>query len=108
MTLRRWLPAILVLWMAMPAAAQDSWSGARTNMVESQIARRGVSDAKVLDAMRTVPRHLFVPDGARDQAYDDSPLAIGQGQTISQPYIVALMTEAAVLEGGERVLEVGT
>jgi protein-L-isoaspartate(D-aspartate) O-methyltransferase len=92
----------------MPALAQDLYSARRFNMVESQIARRGVSDPRVLDAMRAVPRHLFVPDAARAGAYDDRPLAIGEGQTISQPYIVALMTETLNLTGTEKVLEIGT
>jgi protein-L-isoaspartate(D-aspartate) O-methyltransferase len=81
---------------------------AREEMVKAQIAARGVKDPKTLAAMRKVPRHLFVPEGARTQAYEDHPLAIGHGQTISQPYIVAFMTEAAGLRGGESVLEIGT
>jgi protein-L-isoaspartate(D-aspartate) O-methyltransferase len=80
----------------------------REQMVEQQIETRGVRDARTLAAMRKVPRHLFVPPGLVDQAYDDHPLPIGHGQTISQPYIVAFMTEALGLEGGETVLEVGT
>ncbi len=77
-------------------------------MVATQIAARGVSDALTLDAMRRVPRHLFVPEALAGQAYEDHPLPIGHGQTISQPYIVAFMTEALRLSGGETVLEVGT
>jgi protein-L-isoaspartate(D-aspartate) O-methyltransferase len=77
-------------------------------MVSEQIASRGVKDEAVLAAMRAVPRHLFVPDEYLDQAYEDHPLPIGFGQTISQPYIVALMTETLQLEPGEKVLEVGT
>jgi protein-L-isoaspartate(D-aspartate) O-methyltransferase len=77
-------------------------------MVERTIAGRGVSDARVLAAMRDVSRELFVPASRRDQAYDDLPLPIGAGQTISQPYIVALMCEALQLTGDERVLEIGT
>jgi protein-L-isoaspartate(D-aspartate) O-methyltransferase len=80
----------------------------RLRMVDSQIRARGVSDPRVLDAMESVPRHLFVPEGLRRGAYSDEPLPIGDGQTISQPYIVAYMTEALGLEGDERVLEVGT
>ncbi|HLF90408.1 MAG TPA: protein-L-isoaspartate(D-aspartate) O-methyltransferase [Anaerolineales bacterium] len=86
----------------------DSFTNARVNMVASQIEARGVSDPLVLEAMRAVPRHFFVPDEYLDQAYADHPLPIGYGQTISQPYIVALMTEALGLEAGERVLEIGT
>jgi len=81
---------------------------ARKNMVASQIERRGVKDPFVLDAMRAVPRHCFVPAEYRERAYADGPLPIGQGQTISQPYMVAMMTEALQLKGGETVLEVGT
>jgi len=77
-------------------------------MVESQIAARSVKNIKVLEAMRKVPRHAFVPDGMKAFAYADEPLPIGEGQTISQPYIVAYMTEVLELEGGERILEVGT
>ncbi|RYD48630.1 MAG: protein-L-isoaspartate(D-aspartate) O-methyltransferase, partial [Verrucomicrobiaceae bacterium] len=77
-------------------------------MVAEQIERRGVKDPRVLEAMRKVPRHEFVPEEGRLEAYDDRPLPIGHGQTISQPYIVALMTEALGLKGTEKVLEVGT
>ncbi|HEX7901325.1 MAG TPA: protein-L-isoaspartate(D-aspartate) O-methyltransferase [Planctomycetota bacterium] len=77
-------------------------------MVEEQIARRGVRDPRVLAAVGKVPRHLFVPAGLEARAYDDKPLGIGREQTISQPYMVALMSEALELRGGERVLEVGT
>jgi protein-L-isoaspartate(D-aspartate) O-methyltransferase len=77
-------------------------------MVRLQVEPRDVRDQRVLSAMRSVPRHLFVPPGSREAAYEDHPIAIGYGQTISQPYIVAFMTEALELRGGERVLEVGT
>ena len=87
---------------------QDAFARARAAMVADQIASRGVKDARVLEAMRTVPRHEFVPLSVRDDAYVDSPLPIGHGQTISQPYIVALMTELARPAPGDRVLEVGT
>ena len=80
----------------------------RRLMTETQIRARGVRDPLVLAAMAKVPRHLFVPEGLRGQAYADEPLPIGEGQTISQPYIVAYMTEALGLKGGEKVLEVGT
>jgi protein-L-isoaspartate(D-aspartate) O-methyltransferase len=80
----------------------------RESMVRYQIEGRGIRDPKVLASMRAVPRHLFVPEIHRDRAYDDGPLPIGFGQTISQPYIVAFMTEALGLGGGERVLEIGT
>src|SRR5208282_2026843 len=80
----------------------------REHMVENQIASRGVRSKIVLDAMRKVAREAFLPDRLREFAYEDTPLPIEAGQTISQPYIVALMTEALDLEGGERVLEIGT
>jgi protein-L-isoaspartate(D-aspartate) O-methyltransferase len=80
----------------------------RIEMVERDIAGRGVRDVRVLAAMRDVPREVFVPASRQNQAYDDRPLPIGAGQTISQPYIVALMCEALQLTGGERVLEIGT
>lgn len=81
---------------------------ARQEMVESQIIARGVRDSRVLAAMLKVPRHLFVEKELQARAYDDRPLPIGGDQTISQPYMVALMTEALELKGGENVLEVGT
>lgn len=80
----------------------------RLRMVETQIAGRGVRDSRVLAALRKVPRHEFVPPGWEARAYDDEPLPIGEGQTISQPYIVAFMTEALELRAEDRVLEVGT
>jgi protein-L-isoaspartate(D-aspartate) O-methyltransferase len=79
----------------------------RLRMVQEQIERRGVRDPLVLEAMRRVPRHLFVPEPVRDRAYDDMPLPIGSGQTISQPFIVAYMSEAAHVRPGDRVLEIG-
>ena len=77
-------------------------------MVEEQLIPRGIHDHATLQAMRTVPRHLFVDDAMYSCAYGDHPLPIGSGQTISQPYIVALMTEALQLKGNEKVLEIGT
>ncbi|MHC1729305.1 MAG: protein-L-isoaspartate(D-aspartate) O-methyltransferase [Syntrophobacteraceae bacterium] len=81
---------------------------ARDRMVETQIANRGIHDERVLEAMRKVPRHQFVDEALRDQAYSDHPLPIGEMQTISQPYIVALMTESLELTGTEKILEIGT
>ena len=81
---------------------------ARRQMVEQDIRRRGVSDRSVLDAMGKVPRHVLVEPRMRDQAYADHPLPIGEGQTVSQPYVVALMTEMLKLKPGDRVLEIGT
>ncbi len=88
--------------------AGDEESRQRLEMVRSQIEARGGKDPRVLEAMRRIPRHLFVPDDQRASAYSDHPLPIGSGQTISQPYIVAFMTEQLGLKGGERVLEIGT
>ncbi len=89
--------------------AKDTlFASERRRMVEAQIRARGVRDPRVLRAMETVPRHLFVPEGLRGRAYEDEPLPIGEGQTISQPYIGAYMTVALELRGGEKVLEIGT
>jgi len=90
------------------ATARPDLDAARDRMVREQIAARGVRDKRVLAAMRHVPRHRFVPADLVASAYDDHPLAIGHDQTISQPYIVALMSELAALEPGAKVLEVGT
>ena len=92
----------------VPQADADRFQSKRERMVSRQIEARGIDDARVLTAMRTVPRHLFVLDQDRDQAYDDHPLPIGLGQTISQPYIVALMTLLAAPDPEDIVLEVGT
>lgn len=80
----------------------------RNLMVDSQLIPRGIKDERVLAAMRNVPRHLFIPEMLRYSAYDDTALSIGEGQTISQPYMVAVMTELLELKGDERVLEIGT
>jgi len=88
--------------------ASRDFDEARLSMVREQIESRGVRDPRVLAAMEAVPRHELVPEDMRDFAYEDRPLPIGLGQTISQPYIVAAMSEAVRLQGGERVLEVGT
>ena len=89
-----------------PSAAE--FGAQRTEMVEWQLRRRGIGDQRVLEAMATVPRELFVPERDRRRAYADSALPIGHGQTISQPWIVAAICEALALEGSERVLEIGT
>ncbi len=86
----------------------DEYEAAREQMVREQIEDRGIRDPRVLAAMRKVPRHLFVPPEEQGEAYNDYPLAIGYGQTISQPYVVAYMTEALELKPGDRVLEIGT
>lgn len=80
----------------------------RELMVETQLVRRGIKDIRVLDAMRKVPRHIFMPETVQGSAYDDIALPIGEGQTISQPYMVAVMTELLELAGDEKVLEIGT
>jgi len=92
------------------AGATDGpdWDDLRERMVRQQIETRGVKDPEVLAAMRSVPRHRFVPDDYREAAYQDSPLPIGEGQTISQPYIVALMSELLEVGPGDKVLEIGT
>jgi len=105
------LLALLVLGSGLsPGAAHDGdpFQPIRERMVTRQLMARGISDARVLMAMGKVPRHLFVPERVQDLAYGDHPLPIGSGQTISQPYIVALMTEWAEIKGGDKVLEVGT
>lgn len=86
----------------------DEFYYKRQKMVENQIVRRGIKDNRVIEAMREIPRHLFLDQALWDSAYDDTPLPIGEKQTISQPYIVALMTELLELKGEEKVLEVGT
>jgi protein-L-isoaspartate(D-aspartate) O-methyltransferase len=93
-----------------PEGEQENpgYKKARDKMVDNQILAREISDVKILEAMRTVPRHLFMPADVRGQAYEDHPVPIGEGQTISQPYIVALMTEALELTEEDRVLEIGT
>jgi len=92
----------------MSVREELSYTKAREQMVRQQITARGIRARRVLAAMRTVPRHLFVPEDLHHLAYYDSPLSIGLGQTISQPYIVALMTEALELKEHENVLEIGT
>ena len=87
---------------------QPDYERERLGMVSWQIAARGIRDQRLLEAMRRIPRHRFVPANCHAVAYDDRPLPIGFGQTISQPYIIALMTELLHLKGGEKVLEVGT
>lgn len=87
---------------------EDRWRAERLRMVKEQVESRGIRDPEVLRAMREIPRHLFVPEPLRRGAYEDHPLPIGEGQTISQPYIVALMTELLSVSAGSRVLEIGT
>jgi protein-L-isoaspartate(D-aspartate) O-methyltransferase len=106
------LAAAALLPLATAGSAQvgsvDSYASARTRMVEDQIKARGVKNPAVLNALLRVPRHLFVPADLQPRAYEDTPLPIGQGQTISQPYIVGYMTEALQLSRDHTVLEIGT
>ncbi len=88
--------------------SSGNWDEIRQAMIDNQIKKRGVSDQRLLDALNKVERHLFVPEEYRSMAYADHPLPIGEDQTISQPYIVALMTELLQLDGDEKVLEIGT
>jgi protein-L-isoaspartate(D-aspartate) O-methyltransferase len=108
---------LLLLSSSLMLGPEDSAPGedpetifreARRTMIERDIARRGIKDQRLLQVMATLPRHQFVPEEMRSSAYHDRPLPIGAGQTISQPYIVAFMTELLELKGGERVLEIGT
>jgi len=87
---------------------RDAYEASRARMVEEQLVHRGVTDERVLAAMRRIPRHLFVEEPLRDRAHGDHPLPIGEEQTISQPYIVGFMTQLLELRGQEKVLEVGT
>jgi protein-L-isoaspartate(D-aspartate) O-methyltransferase len=98
----------ILLCTACFALAADPFLAARHSMVEHDIKGRGVRDRRLLEVMARVPRHLFVDEGQRERAYADHPLPIGEGQTISQPYVVALMTEALQLKPSDRVLEIGT
>jgi protein-L-isoaspartate(D-aspartate) O-methyltransferase len=112
MAANRILSLLLILAVAMACMAaapqEDELAVARQRMVAEQIRVRGVTDPAVLAAVEAVPRHLFVPEGERRNAYEDRPLPIGSGQTISQPYIVALMTSLLGIRPGDRILEVGT
>lgn len=100
---------LLVLFILLVSQVLcDDYTKKREEMVEKQIVARGITDSKTLQAMLTVPRHLFVPEDLRDEAYADYPLPIGYGQTISQPYVVALMTSSLKLQGNEKALEIGT
>jgi protein-L-isoaspartate(D-aspartate) O-methyltransferase len=100
--------SLLATGMDSAVVQAQNYERERRRMVARQIERRGISDKRVLQAMGEVPRHEFVPSEARGNAYDDRPLPIGCGQTISQPYIVAFMAEQLLLEPADRVLEVGT
>ena len=103
---------IILFFSCLTCAAEKTdaswWKKRAEIMVNNQLVGRGIQDERVLRVMRETPRHLFVPDNLKDDAYKDGPLPIGEGQTISQPYIVALMTVLLELNGNERILEVGT
>ena len=102
---------ILLLFCLCCASDQKEsnwWHKKVEVMVKTQLEERGIKDKRVLQVMRETPRHLFIPERFKDVAYEDGPLPIGNGQTISQPYIVALMTELLELNGNERILEIGT
>ena len=99
---------LIIVLFPLAACAQKDFEAKRMEMVKKQIIARGVNDGPTIRAMRKVPREDFVPEAYRDQAYNDSPLSIGYGQTISQPYIVALMTEKTKPSKGKKALEIGT
>jgi protein-L-isoaspartate(D-aspartate) O-methyltransferase len=107
MAMALWLGAGLVA-AATAAGEEPVLTRARAQMVDRQLRQRDITDSRVLAAMGKVPRHRFVPPTHQREAYDDTPLPIGEGQTISQPYVVALMTQLLALAGTEKVLEVGT
>lgn len=94
--------------MPEPQEDEQRFEALRHRMVEQHLAGQGIRDERVLEAFRRVRRHLFIPEPQADQSYENHPVAIGQGQTISQPYMVACMTEALALQGGEKVLEIGS
>jgi protein-L-isoaspartate(D-aspartate) O-methyltransferase len=104
------LAVVVLLSMGLSAgrAEEADFDRQRRQMVDQQLRARGIKDARVLNAMQTVPRHRFVTEDLSGMAYADTPLPIGHGQTISQPYIVALMSEVVAVKPGERVLEIGT
>jgi protein-L-isoaspartate(D-aspartate) O-methyltransferase len=99
---------IFFLLIFTDSVASDPYLQKRQGMVENDIKGRGIKDKKVLEVMGRIPRHLFVDENLRDRAYADYPLPIGEGQTISQPYVVALMTESLLLKPTDKVLEIGT
>jgi len=97
-----------MMWKNRGSDKEEIFSRERDSMVERQLRPRGITDPKVLEAMLRVKRHLFIPEFEQSHAYEDRPLLIGYGQTISQPYIVAYMTQSTRLQSGDRVLEIGT
>ncbi len=98
----------IIFFSLLLPGSQDNFRAKREEMVRSQIVTRGISSSRVIDAMQKVPRHRFVPNDYLLFAYSDQPLPIGEGQTISQPYVVAYMTESLDIQPGDKVLEIGT
>jgi len=103
----KWLFQLLPI-ITLGFSQQTDWKNWTKKMVREQIIRRGISNNQVIDVMQNTPRHRFVPDGVADYAYQDNALPIGKGQTISQPYIVAFMTETLDVDSTDKVLEIGT
>lgn len=97
-----------ILLLSIPFQTEEYFTNLRKSMIETQLKNRDITDSKVLEAMSKVKRHLFVSDNLRKEGYADHPLPIGEGQTISQPYIVAMMTQLLNIKRGEKVLEIGT
>ena len=106
--MRRLVLAVIIMLVASTVFGQQDYTVLRNNMVDKQLMARDITDSAVLRAMRVIPRHHYVPDNAKSYAYVDSPLSIGKGQTISQPYMVAFMTQELQLKPGQKVLEIGT
>ncbi|MFP4018686.1 MAG: protein-L-isoaspartate(D-aspartate) O-methyltransferase [Bacteroidales bacterium] len=106
--MKKLLLTILIIGLLPVIVVAQKYDREKQQMVKQQIVDRGIKDPKVIAAMKDVDRHVYVPKNYRDMAYSDRPLPIGDGQTISQPYIVALMTESLELEEGDKVLEIGT
>lgn len=100
------ISTLVIIFLNTPQP--DKYTLLREGMVRNQISARGIADRRVLNAFKKVPRHLFVPQNLQNEAYNDNPLPIGYGQTISQPYIVAMMTEAVKPASGKKALEIGT
>lgn len=108
LTLSTFVVMLAIASMNQTENKEHEFAEKRKDMVDFQLVSRGISDKKIIEAMRKVPRHKFVPEYLRDMAYSDTPLPIGMGQTISQPYIVAYMTELLSPKKGQKILEVGT
>jgi len=105
---RKWQVCLLLTSLSLLVAAQEDYSRQRSQMVQDQLIARDIHDPATLQAMEKIPRHLFVPGSVKERAYSDAPLPIGEGQTISQPYMVAFMTQTLNLKPNHSVLEIGT